>query len=169
MGKRMNKKNAEQSKIQLWNSLIELLETNSYAELTIKKIVQHSGFSRKTFYKHFKRKDDLFDYGCRRMFNLFIQDYTQSLPVRQDRDYYFKLLIDFHWKQKLIIRLLIKRKIYQRFIEILQNQVTDFNLDYQIISNSRDPLKNKFRVSFIVGGISGTLVTWLSGILVTEN
>lgn len=52
-------KRVQRTKIDLYNALFELLKQKKYEQITIKDIIEFAGYSRGTFYIHYKQKDDL--------------------------------------------------------------------------------------------------------------
>ncbi len=54
-------KRVQRTKINLYNALFELLKQKKYEQITIKDIIDFAGYSRGTFYIHYKQKDDLLD------------------------------------------------------------------------------------------------------------
>ena len=52
-------KRVKRTKLDLYNALIELIKQKKYEKITIKDIIDFAGYSRGTFYLHYKEKDDL--------------------------------------------------------------------------------------------------------------
>lgn len=63
----------EQSQTKLWiiNSLLELLERKDYSAITVNMIVDHARLGRRTFYRHFRTKDDTMKYITVLLMNQF--------------------------------------------------------------------------------------------------
>lgn len=51
------------TKQHIWESFYELSATVPFEKLTVEKIIDHSGVSRATFYRHFRDKYDLMNYN----------------------------------------------------------------------------------------------------------
>jgi AcrR family transcriptional regulator len=60
-----NKGNPVSNKSKLWmeNTLLTLMQTENYHEITIQEITDHAGLSRRTFYRNYSSKDEIIK-GC---------------------------------------------------------------------------------------------------------
>lgn len=56
----------------------KLLETRSFEEITTKNIVDESGVSKATFYRHFKDKYDVLGYGVKKSIESFLEPYMNG-------------------------------------------------------------------------------------------
>ncbi|BDR57982.1 TetR/AcrR family transcriptional regulator [Xylocopilactobacillus apicola] len=153
---------AEQSRVWLWESLLKLLKTSEYSEITITEIAQHADLTRKTFYNSFKNKDELLAYGYLKIIDNFIHEMVKIPLTERTAEHSLELFVNFWWEQKPFIQLLMRKKIYQKFMEVWQEQAINRYLDYNTTWKSNDPLENKFQASFVFGGLSNILATWLS-------
>lgn len=52
-------KRIQRTKRDFYNALFELLKQKKYEQITIKEIIDFAGYSRGTFYTHYRKKDDL--------------------------------------------------------------------------------------------------------------
>ncbi|MHA6250392.1 TetR/AcrR family transcriptional regulator [Oceanobacillus sp. CAU 1775] len=52
-------KRVQRTKKDLYHALFELLKEKKYEQITIKEIIDFAGYSRGTFYVHYREKDDL--------------------------------------------------------------------------------------------------------------
>ncbi|MEH7276353.1 TetR/AcrR family transcriptional regulator, partial [Neobacillus vireti] len=62
-------KRVQRTKLDFYNALFELLKQNKYEQITIKNIIDFAGYSRGTFYLHYKQKDDLLNEIINSLFN----------------------------------------------------------------------------------------------------
>jgi len=60
-----NKGNSVSNQSKLWmeESLLKLMQTENYREITIQEITDNAGLSRRTFYRNYSSKDEILD-GC---------------------------------------------------------------------------------------------------------
>ncbi|PXV91199.1 TetR family transcriptional regulator [Lachnotalea glycerini] len=60
-----NKGNPVSNKSKLWmeNTLLKLMQTENYQEITIQEITDYAGLSRRTFYRNYSSKDEIIE-GC---------------------------------------------------------------------------------------------------------
>lgn len=70
----------EKNQTKLWiiNSLLKLLEKKDYSSITINMIVDHAGLGRRTFYRHFKTKDDTMEYITELLMEQFAEQLLQN-------------------------------------------------------------------------------------------
>ncbi|WKA58358.1 TetR/AcrR family transcriptional regulator [Planococcus shenhongbingii] len=52
-------KRVRRTKLDFYNAFIELLKQKKYEQITIKDIISLAGYSRGSFYNHYREKDDL--------------------------------------------------------------------------------------------------------------
>lgn len=60
-----NKGNPVSNKSKLWmeDTLLKLMQTENYQEITIQEITDNAGLSRRTFYRNYSSKDEIIE-GC---------------------------------------------------------------------------------------------------------
>jgi len=74
----------QRSRTLLQQALIDLIQERTYADITIKDIVDRANVGRTTFYLHFTSKDDLF-FGCHEaIINDFQAGPRQRHPFSRD-------------------------------------------------------------------------------------
>ncbi|MGI6317579.1 MAG: TetR/AcrR family transcriptional regulator C-terminal domain-containing protein [Dethiobacteria bacterium] len=87
------------TKLIISQSLIELLKHTSLNNITIQKIVDNCGFTRQTFYLHFKDKYDLSYWMYKKRNDIFVDCYLDKIPWQ---DILCKMLIDHNLNEKII-------------------------------------------------------------------
>lgn len=65
---------AEQSKKKIAEAMLKVMNTYDYKEITVTQITQEARISRKTFYRHFRDKDEVLKH-------LFEESYDRSFEV----------------------------------------------------------------------------------------
>ena len=126
----------EKNQTKLWiiNSLLTLLERKDYATITINMIVDHAGLGRRTFYRHFKTKDEILHHcfkGCATQFSTYIaahapKDYREFCVV------YFSF-----WNENMnMLTILNKSGIMYRFASEFESLV--MMMSSQIGHDSKD-------------------------------
>lgn len=75
---------SNQSKLWMEDSLLKLMQTEKYQEITIQEITDYAGLSRRTFYRNYSSKDEILEgyfYRIWQDYRLFILHETDlSLP-----------------------------------------------------------------------------------------
>lgn len=106
----------EKNQTKLWiiNSLLKLLEKKDYSSITINMIVDHAGLGRRTFYRHFKTKDDTMEYITELLMEQFAEQLLQnhSSGMEEVAVAYFQF-----WEQYIDVLLLLKKAHVLYFIE----------------------------------------------------
>ena len=130
-------------------SFRELLEGKPYKKITVGEICDGAGIARKTFYAHFKDKEDVIDFIFRRdivdpqreMHRLLPKAYSHENPqlfieriyefVLRDRDFYYRLVGPLRGVDDTFLRV-ATWAIYDLDMEILGEGYleTDWELDY---------------------------------------
>ena len=103
-----------QTKLWIMNSLLTLLETKDYATITINMIVDHAGLGRRTFYRHFKTKDDTMKYITELLMDQFAEKLLEnhSSGMEEVAVAYFQF-----WENYINVLLLLKKAHVLYFIE----------------------------------------------------
>lgn len=103
-----------QTKLWIMNSLLTLLETKDYANITINMIVDHAGLGRRTFYRHFKTKDDTMKYITEVLMDQFAEKLLEnhSSGMEEVAVAYFQF-----WENYIDVLLLLKKAHVLYFIE----------------------------------------------------
>lgn len=151
---------AEQSKQWLAQSLFQLLEKQTYPEITILRISENAQLARRTFYRNFCSKEDVVIYSCTQL----CEEYIRYLD--QDIDYSIQHIINAYftyWQEhidyltvltnnKLLCHLIdVSNKywpqIYERFRKHWKDDCSDKELEYCLLFN--------------MGGLWNILIKWL--------
>ena len=103
-----------QTKLWIMNSLLTLLETKDYSNITINMIVDHAGLGRRTFYRHFKTKDDTMKYITEVLMDQFAEKLLEnhSSGMEEVAIAYFQF-----WENYIDVLLLLKKAHVLYFIE----------------------------------------------------
>ena len=106
----------EKNQTKLWiiNSLLELLDKKEYSAITINMIVDHAKLGRRTFYRHFKTKDDTMHYITTLLMDQFAEQliHNHSSGMEEVAVAYFQF-----WEQYIDVLLLLKKAHVLYFIE----------------------------------------------------
>ena len=72
---------AIRSKNALSSSLLKLMMTSSFNNISISDITEHAGLSRQTFYTNFQKKEDILVYLLQGLFGRYHERLVKSTPV----------------------------------------------------------------------------------------
>ncbi|WP_211316745.1 TetR/AcrR family transcriptional regulator [Oceanobacillus arenosus] len=161
-------KRVKRTKRDFYNSLFELLKEKKYEQITVKDIIDFAGYSRGTFYTHYKQKDDLLNeiihslfkeaskaqrssYINERLINVQTLGNEPIFILRHFKQYgeYYKILlgeniqIDFH------------HKLTNMFVNLY---LEDFDMEHPPDSNIDQNLLNKYYAY----GLIGLILDWVN-------
>ena len=71
---------SNKSKLWMENTLLKLIQTENYQEITIQEITDNAGLSRRTFYRNYSSKDEIIE-GC--FYKIWIE-YRTLLSSQKD-------------------------------------------------------------------------------------
>lgn len=140
--------------ITLYKTMLELLETQSFDDITVNDICQNAMVSRSTFYSYFDDKYALVIF--------LLQRERATLEIVQGENIEQNLL-------KLLYRFKEKRRAYKNLLfaqsnrELMQMIVkhTSGFVKHTIAKKAVSEEELNVRTAFCTSGISGTVIWWL--------
>lgn len=66
------------SKDKIVQSLIELMETHEFEEITVKDISELAEVNRSTYYRNFKSKEDIIKYKLESMMDEYLEEFESK-------------------------------------------------------------------------------------------
>ena len=154
-----NNASALRSQEMITEALLELLEEKSYHQITISDITKKADRVRRTFYAHFKSKEEVLE----RYINQIIEEYIQYYEQLDDHseitlaEVYFKL-----WAEHIDFVLLLKKnnllvllKGFEKYIEEMDKNFGAF--DCLGLSDNGA----KYAPMFYAGALWSTLDKWI--------
>ncbi|WP_206832519.1 TetR/AcrR family transcriptional regulator [Alicyclobacillus fructus] len=151
----------EQSKKWLEESLFELMGSKPYEEITIKDITDRSQLSRRTFYRHFKTKDDLIDHYLEHLFSGYEQLLKQQRMISSEEVIF--TFFDYWGKYHAQLKLLLDNGMFERVLEKanqwLRNMYGTIHAPWHIAGS---PDEITYASIFGVGGFFNVLSHWVS-------
>ena len=169
-------KRVRRTKLDFYNAFIELLKQKKYEQITVKDIIEFAGYSRGSFYNHYKEKEDLL--------NEIIDSLFQEASIAQRTPYIKEDSIDVLRLENEAIFILIHFKEYRNYYQTLlgeniridfrgqlSNQVVaifleDFDMEDRTEGNNIDKdLLNKYYGY----GLIGVILDWVIADFPTET
>lgn len=154
--KKLNKQ-VQRSIEWIGDALMAILETKSFADISITEITERAGVSRLTFYRNFKSKEDI----VLSLLARAARDWTEKVDAFDgESGTVTELVTD-------MFRMLDKNRRYLKllFISGLEHLYTEFMTPYfnKVISHSQTFCGlDHFQKSFLVGGMLCASVEWIS-------
>lgn len=149
---------AIQSQQWIADSLIRLLENHSFHEITVTQICQEAGLVRKTFYRNFETKEDIFHYILDQLFESFQNKFdiktTASLEI-------FAHYYEYWAKEKHLLTYLHRDELFylltKKYIEYADSVHMYLLKAYNDTPTGLEP----YVIRFIAGGMVSILEHWL--------
>lgn len=154
---------ALRSKKEIMHTLLRLMQSQPYSDITVKQILLEAQVARKTFYRNYLSKDDVLD----AYIDLLMQQYIhslQKLPTGrlsdildiilnfciQNRDFFFLL------KKNHLTYLFLQK--WNSFIPMIHNQIVPPN---HAIFQELTAEQIDYIIAFNVGAIWNVLMKWM--------
>lgn len=161
----MDIKEKNQTKLLIIKAFWELLELKEYHDITISQIVNKAGLGRRTFYRHFKSKDEMIDYTIK----LLMKD-VANIVLKNDAttlEMVIKSYFEF-WDSNIdVIDLLNKAHLLYFVEDNLLSLMYNVAIDIGHVPNplSDDTLAelyetHKFAFSIKLGGLWKATILW---------
>ena len=147
---------AIRSKKEITDTLLQLMNTYSYNDITVKQIILESQVARKTFYRNFVSKDDVLD--------AYIDNIMHQLPDCQLSNILDVIFTFCFQNQELLIKLRDNNLMYlllhkwNIFIPMIHNQiVSPEHPMFQSFSSEQVD----YIIAFNVGAIWNVIMKWI--------
>ena len=161
-------KRIQRTKRDLYNALFELLVQKKYEQITIKDIIGQAGYSRGTFYSHYKKKDDLlyeivdtlFDKASKAQRSSYIKEVALDVQ-RLDNEPIFILT---HFKQYGDwYKILLGENIQIDFRDKLTNMFVDLYLEDFDFQETTDGcgINKQLLNKYYSYGLMGLILDWV--------
>lgn len=158
MEEKTNKKINIKEKICL--TFFNLVKNEDYKQINVKEISKCASVSRMTFYRYFKNKDDIFIYYADERFQEYVNEISKlKYSTLKDNIYRLLLLIE---QNRSSIELLIKAGRYELMFTQFETYFSYIWHHFKLGSQVRQPILNKYAVSFISGGIYSATFKWVT-------
>lgn len=160
MNKSTNKL-AIQSQRWLLESFYRLLKEKSFFEISISEISKNAGLDRRTFYRHFKSKEELLEQYCQTI----ISEFT-TLLLKQGTINKSNVTIAYFcfWRNHLDFLNLLQRDnlLYFLLKEFEQLLIITRKTVMPEIKESSITKEEHYALAFHIGGFFNLLIKWLS-------
>ena len=144
---------AFQSMESIGNALVELLQEESFEDVSVTMICAKAGVSRPTFYKNFSDKDDALAFVFDQLFNPLVEQFKAG-TIEESTFTLTSVIMAFgHAKQ--LLRLASKGHLQSVFLERLMEAVR------RAMANYADPTWPDDKMDYIYAYYAGALTTLL--------
>lgn len=144
--------------------MLQIVSEKDISKITVCELVQRAGISRKTFYLHYKDITDILDEVENDLLNLLqeslMQDKTVGFRVRLINfiNNITKLVENDIYYYSLIAKSSYSKNLFKSLDGIIRKELmVAFDNETSI-----DSIKKQCLVSFIIGGITNTILEWVN-------
>ena len=144
-----------------------LIEEGDFKKITIYQILEKSGVSRRTFYRHFCNKNDLLDYCL----DKFVEDYSDEKKKffsAGKSEEVFVVTLRFMDKNRVFLSSLIRSGEYDLFTSKFNDNSISIYKNFGLPWNLADELENK-DLNYISKGLIGSYLNILKFWLTEED
>lgn len=146
-----------QSKKWLLEALLYLMGKKKYSEITIKELTKQAGLDRKTFYRHFKTKDEILNMPIQEAYNVYVDKLKNlsELNAHNIAKAYFSMCLQYIEyfnllsAQGLLMVVLMK---FEKFLPTI-NEMLANNPEYRKRIN--------YELAFYAGGFWNITLHWI--------
>lgn len=146
------------AKIAIAETFFNLLDEKEYAEISVMEICKEADYSRRTFYRYFKNKEEIIvEYS-----SYSILKYLESFNISKKLfsadfcEQYFKF-----WESQSILRKLLLNSEFQLDLINHINQATSEAIHKNLEGTYKDKENLSRLTTFILGGITSVLIQWI--------
>ena len=139
------------SKDKIVQSLIELMETHEFEEITVKDISELAEVNRSTYYRNFKSKEDIIKYKLESM----MDEYLEEFESKHDRtkEAYIRTILETFLKHEEFLKIIHKQNQSYILQKVLVNYFNNI---------LRDASKREmYQVYYHIGGIYNFTICWI--------
>lgn len=153
-------KRSRRTKAWLLDTLLELLDSKNYSEITITELTEKADIARQTFYRNFGSMDDILLSRMDDIVDAYLKKVQKNLDSKKVPDWDFEVRqLIYLWQQnERIFRALQKAGLEYQAMEKLSHLFTEFHKKAQNLKEIDD--KHQYLVYYLSGGVFMVLNKW---------
>ncbi len=156
------KTDAQAARSRQWmvDALFTLMREKPFAQIAISDIAARAQLDRRTFYRHFRTKEDVIAYRIRQLSEDFEPLLHRREPLRtKDLALRFFTLCG---REKELLRLLYEHKLLPLLLYELNALFPEYHNRYHGAAGIYAPHDEAYALAFHVGGFWNVLLRWLA-------
>jgi len=139
------------SKDKIVQSLIELMKTNKFEEITVKDISRLAKVNRSTYYRNFKSKEDIIKYKLESIMDEYLEEFENK--QNKTKENYIQTILETFLK-------------HEEFLKIIHKQNQSYILQKVLVNYFNDSLKDtskkeRYQIYYHIGGIYNFTICWI--------
>lgn len=151
---------AIRSRKMIVSSLLELMETQNFLNITIKELCRYADITRPTFYNHFQSKEDIISYYLECISNEWQQNNIDKFDdtFQLANSFFQYYCIENSHNIKLIVNANLIPLIQKNFSLKMQEYLDKC----KYFNSSSSEIEKRYKSSFISNGLVGMITLWFS-------
>jgi len=146
---------AAESRRQIRDALLALMETVPFEEITITQICRQANVARQTYYRNFELKSDIFAFHLDTLFQQFFESCYRGGDMEAELLGFF----DFMLKQRRLLLLSAQNGLFHWFSQSIVQNIPQF-LSVSEVIHLADPGEERYVTGFIASTVSSLLSLW---------
>ena len=139
------------SKDKIVQSLIGLMKTHEFEEITVKNISELAEVNRSTYYRNFKSKEDIIKYKLESMMDEYLEEFESKHD--KTKEAYIRTILETFLK-------------HEEFLKIIHKQNQSYILQKVLVNYFNNILreaskKEMYQVYYHIGGIYNFIICWI--------
>lgn len=150
---------AIRSKELIASNLIDLMKMNSYNKISVKEITEEAELTRRTFYAHFKTKEDVLNYVLGK-YNRTLLDQIVDLLDREPK--VLALTYFSFWMEEIeFLRLMKEHNLLPLLFENFDQNIREIREIFGCNLSERDQQYVAYSSAYFTGILSSLLNRWI--------
>lgn len=153
-------KRSRRTRAWLLDTLLELLDSKDYSEITVTELTEKADIARQTFYRNYSNMDDILLSRMDEIVDAYLKKVQKNHEARKDPDWDFEVrqLIYLWQRNQTIFRAMQKAGLEYQAMEKLSILFTRFHMRAQNLKELDD--KHQYLVYYLSGGVFMVLNKW---------
>ena len=150
---------AEQSKKKIAAAMLSVMNIYDYKEITVTQITQEARISRKTFYRHFRDKDEV----LKHLFDSLYQECLSSITESGIHNYWdvVQCFFDFWEKHAEALNLMKRSNLLPQLFE--ESYDRSFEVFRSVRTSDHYGEQLPYILAYSIGGMNSMLIKWIEG------
>ena len=150
---------AEQSKKKIAEAMLSVMNIYDYKEITVTQITQEARISRKTFYRHFRDKDEV----LKHLFDSLYQECLSSITESGIHNYWdvVQCFFDFWEKHAEALNLMKRSNLLPQLFE--ESYDRSFEVFRSVRTSDHYGEQLPYILAYSIGGMNSMLIKWIEG------
>lgn len=163
--KHTGKENPQKKQSRQWlvDSLLDIMKTKPYKDITVSELSAHADLARRTFYRHFSTMEEVLDSTLQQLCDEFAAYFVENQPKRGDLHNMIYIYFTF-WEQHKEFLLILQKNdmmhlLLKKVLPQARNEIRSALLNGNVMEENTQYLE--YASYFTEGGAWNLMVKWL--------